>query len=49
MSKNVLDVSTVIVAKVPSVIWAHESLRPLDLVHSSDLSDCLLKFRHLQE
>lgn len=28
LSKNVLDVSTVIVAKVPSVIWAELSLRP---------------------
>lgn len=49
ISKNVLDVSTVIVANVPSVICALESLLPLDLVHSSDCDDCLRKFRHLRE
>lgn len=48
MSKNVLEVSTVMDANVPSVIWAQESLRPLDLLHSSDLNDCLRKFRHLK-
>jgi hypothetical protein len=38
-SKKVLVVSTVIVAKVPSVIWAHESRRPLERVNSSDWLD----------
>lgn len=31
LSKNVLEVSTVIEANVPSVIWAELSLRPLYL------------------
>lgn len=44
-SKNVLVVSTVMVAKVPSVICALESLRPRYLQQSSDCDDCLRKFR----
>jgi hypothetical protein len=36
VSKKAQDVSTVIVAKVPSVIWADESRRPRVFVISSD-------------
>jgi len=46
-SKKVLVVSTVMVASVPSVIWAHESRLPRDRVNSSDWLDWRRKLRHL--
>lgn len=46
-SKNVLDVSTVIDAMVPSRICVEESLLPLYLWLSSLCELCLLKFLHL--
>lgn len=44
-SKNVLVVSTVMVAKVPSMICALESRRPRYRQQSSDCDDCLRKLR----
>jgi len=45
VSKNVLVVSTVIVANVPSMICAEESLLPRDRERSSLWDDCRRKFR----
>lgn len=45
-SKNVLDVSTVIDAMVPSIICVDESLLPRYLWQSSLCELCLRKFLH---
>jgi hypothetical protein len=45
VSKNVLVVSTVIVANVPSIICAEESLLPRERERSSLCDDCRRKFR----
>jgi hypothetical protein len=46
VSKKVLVVSTVMVAKVPSMICADESLLPRDRDKSSLCEDCRRKFLH---